>query len=98
MIQGPQVTLLEEPPKVVNERFVTLLGHADNITRITLNGRPIFTDQAGYFHEAMMLENGYTIATIAATDRYGRTTAVIREFMYLPASVIPSTIDSISNE
>jgi hypothetical protein len=77
---------------------VTLRGHARNITHITLNGRPIFTDQAGYFQEAMMLENGYTIATIAATDRYGRTTAVSREFVFLPASIVPSTTDTISNE
>jgi len=98
LIAGPQIVLIEEPPRVVNERFVTLRGHARNITHITLNGRPIFTDQAGYFQEAMMLENGYTIATIAATDRYGRTTAVSREFVFLPASIVPSTTDTISNE
>lgn len=98
MIQGPSIVLLNEPPRVLNEHFVTIAGQAQNITRINLNGRPIFTDQAGYFAEAMMLENGYTIATVAATDRYGRTTEVIREFMYVPASVVPSTTDLIINE
>lgn len=97
LLIGPQLVLLEELPAVTNERFVTIVGQATNITSITLNGRPIFTDEDGYFSEEMMLENGYTIATVAATDRFGRTTDIVREFMYLPASVAPSTTEAITN-
>ncbi len=88
LIAGPQITLAEEPPRVSNERFITLRGEARNITTITLNGRQIFTDPYGHFNEALVLENGYTIATIAATDRYGRTTSLERSFMYTPASIV----------
>lgn len=97
LILGPQLSLTNEPPTTTNERFVTLTGQARNITRITLNGKQIFTNQDGYFSEAMMLENGYTIATVAATDRFGRTAELVREFMYLPASVPSSTPEVITN-
>jgi len=97
LLTGPRLTWLEEPPLVVNELFVTLSGRAENITRISLNGRTIFTDQDGYFKEAMMLENGYTIATVAATDRFGRTKEIVREFVYFPASVATSTTEALIN-
>jgi len=88
MIEGPQIILDYEPARVQNERIITLSGTAKNITEITLNGRQIFTDEYGYFNEALVLENGYTIITIAAVDRYGRRTQVVRPFIYIPASII----------
>ncbi len=89
LIQGPRITLTDEPASVQNERIVTISGHARNISKITINDRPMFTDKAGYFTEALVLENGYTIATIAATDRYGRETQVVRPFVYTPLSINP---------
>lgn len=86
MIVGPRITLTETPPSVSNERQVTLGGTAFNITRLWLNDRPIYTDPDGNFKEAFVLENGYTIATLRAEDRYGRETIITRSFVYLPAS------------
>jgi hypothetical protein len=88
LLTGPVIVLRDEPPQHSNERIVTLSGAARNITSITLNGRQIFTDPHGEFKEALVLENGYTIATIAATDRYGRTTELRRPFIYTPASIL----------
>ncbi|MFM2424240.1 MAG: Glucodextranase, domain [Candidatus Parcubacteria bacterium] len=88
LLAGPQVVITEAPERVTAERIVTIAGQANNITSITLNGRQIFTDPTGYFREALVLENGYTIATIAATDRYGRTKKLERPFIYIPASRI----------
>ncbi len=88
MIQGPQLALDIEPNRVQNERIISLSGTASNITKITLNGRQIFTNEDGYFKEALVLENGYTIATIAAFDRYGREAQLVRSFIYTPASII----------
>jgi hypothetical protein len=82
LLQGPIITLTEEPEIVQYERVIHLRGSVRNITRLTLNGRQIFTNEYGYFDEALMLENGYTIATLAATDRYGRVTTVVRPFVY----------------
>jgi hypothetical protein len=89
LIEGPSVTLLDEPNNVQNDKIIHLKGRAFNITKITLDGQQIFTDKSGYFDEALMLENGYTIVTIAATDRYGREKDVVRQFVYTPTSIMP---------
>lgn len=89
LITGPTLTLIEEPPSQQNSPTVHLRGVAQNITKISLNGRQIFTDKAGYFDEALVLENGYTIATIQATDRYGRQDRIVKQFVYTPTSIIP---------
>ena len=88
LIAGPRIVLTTEPARVHNERVVILEGTAANITNLSLNGRQIFTDPTGNFKEALVLENGYTIATIAARDRYGRVTKLERPFMYTPASLV----------
>jgi len=88
LLQGPTITLLEEPPIVHTDRTVTLTGSTRNIARMTLNGRQIFTDENGIFEEVLWLENGYTIATLSAEDRYGRTKAVTRPFVYQPTPLI----------
>jgi hypothetical protein len=87
LIAGPQITLKESPTSPGNERQVHLKGTAYNISRLWLNDRPIFTDAQGNFDEAIVLENGYTIATLRAEDRYGRTTNVTREMVYVPATL-----------
>lgn len=89
LIQGPSVVLDYEPNQVENTRVVKISGSARNIAKITLNDRQIFTDKSGYFNEALVLENGYTIATIKAVDRYGRETQVVRSFVYTPTSMMP---------
>lgn len=88
LITGPQIVLTEVPVTEYNQRVVTLAGSAFNITHLWLNDRPIFTDENGEFKEALVLENGYTITTLRATDRYGRETRVVRSFVYTPASIM----------
>ena len=73
LLAGPQI-FVSPNPSVSEERMVTIAGQAKNIVRITLNGRQIFTDKNGNFNEALVLENGYTVATLRAEDRYGRVT------------------------
>ena len=52
---------------------------------LTLNDREIYTDKNGVFTEALVLENGYTVATLTAHDRYGRTQELTETFVYAPA-------------
>ena len=86
---GPEV-VLTDPPKTVQEvRVIDLHGRATNITHLSLNGREIFTDEHGYFKEALVLENGYTVATLVATDRYGRATEVVTPFVFTPMTRLP---------
>lgn len=89
LLEGPKLYLIDEPDSVQNSQLVHLRGKASNISTINLNGRQIFTDRTGYFDEALLLENGYNIATIQATDRYGRTQRIVKQFVYTPTSIIP---------
>lgn len=88
LINGPQITLDEPLPIATNKRTVTLTGTTANIARIWLNDRQIFTDPEGRFAELLVLENGPTIATLRAEDRYGRTVRVPRPFVYIPGSLL----------
>lgn len=88
LIMGPQITLSDSHYGPQNERQIQLKGVAHNIARLWLNDRPIYTDAMGNFDEALVLENGYTIATLRAEDRYGRSTTLSRELVYVPASLI----------
>lgn len=81
LLAGPQI-FVERLPATQSERLIELEGQARNIVRITLNGRQIYTDKAGNFKEALVLENGYTIATLEAEDRYGRKTSRTESFVY----------------
>lgn len=88
LLIGPQITLTDSLPLRQNERRVYLTGVTHNISHLWLNDRPIFTNAEGIFKEALVLENGYTIATLRAEDRYGRETVVTQPFVYTPASFI----------
>jgi len=83
ILSGPTVAFTNEVGMVQQERVVTLEGSAENIVKLTLNGRQIYTDKSGYFKEALVLENGYTIATVEAHDRYGRVRRYTKEFVYV---------------
>ena len=86
LILGPQIELTQLP--IIQEnRVITLEGVATNITNINLNGRPIYTDENGYFKETLILENGYTITTLRAYDRYGRQTVTTQSFVYSPKDI-----------
>jgi hypothetical protein len=87
LITGPRIVFQDLPQGPQNNRQVTITGDAYNISRLWLNDRPIYTDAKGRFEEAIVLENGYTIATLRAEDRYGRTTKVSTPLVFVPASL-----------
>ena len=89
LLVGPVVTLTNEPASVQHERQITLSGVAENITKISINGRSIATDGRGFFSSPIILENGYTIVSIAAEDRYGRETIITRPYVYVPQTFVP---------
>jgi hypothetical protein len=98
LIMGPQIRITQGPEGPQNERQITISGAAYNISHLWLNDRPIYTDAKGNFKEALVLENGYTIATLRAQDRYGRTTTVERHMVYVPASFVPEVPLGASHE
>jgi hypothetical protein len=86
LLQGPTITLKEAHQALQSERTLTLHGTARNIVKLTLNGREIHTNEQGDFVQPVVLENGYSIMTLLAQDRFGRTTVVTREYVYAPQS------------
>lgn len=86
LLLGPQVTLIDPPTIQQNERQITLTGTARNISHLWLNDRQIYTDQTGTFTETVVLENGYTVITLRAEDRYGRTATVAHPVSYTAAT------------
>lgn len=85
VLGGPILELERGLATVHHTRVVAVSGTAQNVTGITLNGRAIYVDEDGHFREQLVLENGYTIMTIRARDRYGRETALEQPFVYAPA-------------
>lgn len=83
LLAGPSIALDDTHGVLHHERSITLTGTAHNIVRLTLNGREIHTNEAGAFREVLVLENGYTIMTLEAQDRFGRTTTHTEEYVYV---------------
>lgn len=86
ILEGPSIALTSEYVPVQHERSVSLMGNTHNIVKLTLNGKEIHTDEAGAFAQTLVLPNGYTIMELTAQDRFGRTTSVVRKYVYVPLS------------
>jgi hypothetical protein len=48
-------------------------GNASKATYITLNGREIFIDKEGNFSELIAMLPGFSIVTLEAKDKFGKT-------------------------
>ena len=81
--QGPQLTL-DSPTDgaLFDTSEVIISGTAKNIAFISLNDRQIFTDEAGHFKEKLLLPYGYTILTVEAKDKFGKTVTKKVEVVY----------------
>lgn len=85
-LEGPAIILNDEYMPVQHTRTLTLTGKVENIVKLTLNGKEIHTDKDGVFTEELRLEQGYTIVSLNAQDRFGRQTSIVREYVYVPPS------------
>jgi len=73
LISGPQVTILSPRDGTsTSTTLVEISGLAENISFLTINDNPAFTDESGRFSEMVAPPPGYTVFTVAATDRFGR--------------------------
>lgn len=53
--------------------LATIRGNALKATYITLNGREIFIDKDGNFSESIAILPGFSIVTLSAKDKFGKT-------------------------
>lgn len=81
LLEGPVITLISEELPYSDDPTMILTGKALNIVSLSLNGRSIYTNDSGDFKETLVLPSGYTIMTITAQDRYGRTHSLERVYV-----------------
>ena len=73
LIAGPSIVLTSpRDGSATSSAAVIIEGIARNISFLTINDAPAFADEAGHFYEVLTPPAGYTIVTVAATDRFGR--------------------------
>lgn len=91
LIAGPEISILSPlDGSSTSTNMVLISGIAQNISFLTINDSPAFTDEAGHFSETLSPPPGYAIFTVAATDRFGRRASVkvaISILNYCPVSL-----------
>ena len=60
---------------------VEIRGQTRNVSAINLNDNPIFITKNGTFNQKLILPDGYNIMKFEATDRFGKKTEKLLEFM-----------------
>ena len=78
-LQGPRLAIESAIPE---GPLLALAGTAEHISFLSLNGKQIYTDEKGRWQERILLVSGYTIVTLAAKDRFGRSAEVHRDFYH----------------
>ena len=62
--------------------IATVTGNASKAIYLTLNGREIFIDKDGNFSEAIAVLPGFSIVTLNARDKFGKTAEKKFEVVY----------------
>jgi hypothetical protein len=89
LLAGPDISI-ESPADgtATSSSAVTIVGKAENISFLTINDAPFYTDESGKFVYRFSPPVGYTVVTVAATDRFGRSatkSVSINVVRYCPA-------------
>ncbi len=56
----------------ITEPELTVSGHVERVSYITINDRQIFADKSGYFEDKLLLLPGYNIIEVSVRDRFGK--------------------------
>jgi len=62
--------------------LTTITGKASKATHLTLNGREIFIDKDGNFSEEVSVLPGFSVITLDAKDKFGKTALKKFEVVY----------------
>jgi hypothetical protein len=65
-----------------NSPLATVSGNASKATYLVLNGREIFIDKDGNFAESIVVLPGFSIVTLNARDKFGKTAEKKFEVFY----------------
>lgn len=67
------VQIVAELERTEDSKVVTIKGTAEKAVLLTINGREIFIDQDGNFKEVVSPLPGYSVITLFAKDKFGKT-------------------------
>jgi hypothetical protein len=90
LIAGPEITILS--PKdgtATSSSQIIISGIAENISFLTVNDNPSYTDEQGRFSVVLSPPQGYAIFTVQGVDRFGRkarATVSITVLNYCPVT------------
>ena len=83
IFKGPTITITNtKNGAMLSDPLLIIEGKAERISFITLNDRQIFIDEKGVLREQLLLQNGYNIISIKATDRFNRRAEERLELIY----------------
>lgn len=72
-ILGPKITIIEPSNgATIATSSVQIVGIVKRVQSVSLNERPLNTDENGNFKEVMTLAPGYNVFSIVAEDRFVR--------------------------
>jgi hypothetical protein len=93
---GPKI-LIKTPEEgmVVSENFVTILGKAENINEIWMNGRSIPVTEDGIFEEGLLLTEGYNRIFLLAKDKLGREATESIDIVYTPKNSLQDNSNAV---
>ncbi|HET8574685.1 MAG TPA: hypothetical protein VFM02_00745 [Candidatus Paceibacterota bacterium] len=81
--KGPTIAITSPlDGSTVRSGFVNVVGSADRISYITLNGKQIYTDNAGNFNQELALHDGYNALEVQVKDRFGRINTKTIKLVY----------------
>ncbi len=73
LITGPTITIVTPADgSATSSPAVRVEGVAHNISFLTINDAPAYTDEAGHFYEVLTPPPGLSVISVSATDRFGR--------------------------
>lgn len=73
LVAGPDI-VLRAPINgtATSSAWIPVEGTARNISFLTINDAPAYTDESGHFFEIVTPPPGVSVVTVAAVDRFGR--------------------------
>ena len=73
--RGPAITIFQPVNgSTAASSTIDILGRADRVNSLTINGSPISLDESGNFKETLIVFPGVNMITLSAKDQFGRAT------------------------
>ena len=92
LIHGPQLSVsFPTDGATITETLYTVTGSATNVSRVSLNGRPITTNLEGDFEETLVTPEGYHELLVEAENRLGRSTEMRITMVGAPVQTLSTT-------